>query len=33
MRVTVKLLARPMADSWHQLPSLVYGEGTANSIK
>ncbi len=27
------LWARPMADSRHQLPSLVYGEGTANGAK
>jgi hypothetical protein len=33
VRVTVKLWARLMTDSRHQLPSLVYGEGTANGIK
>jgi hypothetical protein len=33
MRMTAKHQVWPMADSYHQLPSLVHGEGTANSAK
>jgi hypothetical protein len=33
MRMTVRLQTWLMADSWHQLPSHIHGEGTAHSAK
>ncbi len=33
LRTTARPQARPMADSYHQLPSLIHGEGTATSAK
>jgi hypothetical protein len=31
--LTARHQAQPMADSCHQLPSLIHGEGTAKGVK